>query len=240
MIAQNMTVVVTGAASGIGQATCAQLSQLFSCADSQGHTCVVHAIDMRRDLDETAALCVASDGFRLVPHAGTDVSVDPLPAIDDVTTLINNAGIQEGDDRQVLTNNVMSVMRCTERYALHNPSIRSVVNLASTSAHTGAELGAYTASKGAVLSYTKWTAKQIAPRATCNSLSFGGVDTPLNDRVYEDATWAKIMRMTPLRKWLSAREAADWILFVALRNESMTAQDIVIDNGEMYNHTFVW
>ena len=240
MIAQNVTAVVTGAASGIGQATCVQLSRLFACADSGSHTCVVHAIDMRNDLDETASLCGWGERFQLVPHAGIDVSTDPLPAIGDVTTLVNNAGIQEGGDRQVLINNVMSVMRCTERYALHNPSIRSVVNLASTSAHTGAEFGAYAASKGAVLSYTKWAAKRMAPRATCNSISFGGVETPLNDRVYDDATWTEIMRMTPMRKWLSAREAADWILFVALQNESMTAQDIVIDNGEMYNHTFVW
>lgn len=239
-MAQNMVTVVTGAASGIGQATCVQLSQLCADADAEEGTCVVHAIDLKDDLDETASLCAASDGFQLVPHAGIDVSADPLPQIANVGVLINNAGIQEGDDKQVLVNNVMSVMRCTQRYALHNPSIRSVVNLASTSAHTGAEFGAYTASKGAVLSYTRWTAKRIAPRATCNSLSFGGVRTPLNDRVYTDAKWAEIMGMTPMRKWLSAREAADWVLFVAPQNESMTAQDIVIDNGEMYNHTFVW
>lgn len=237
---KNVVVVVTGAASGIGQATCVQLSQLFAAANAGDGTCVVHAIDMRGNVDETASLCRASDGFQLVPHTSIDVSSDPLPRIEDVTVLVNNAGIQEGDDRQVLVNNVMSVMRCTQRYALGNPSIRSVVNLASTSAHTGAEFGAYTASKGAVLSYTKWTAKRIAPRATCNSLSFGGVRTPLNNQVYDDAKWAEIMGMTPMKKWLSAREAADWVLFVALRNKSMTAQDIVVDNGEMYNHTFVW
>ena len=230
-----MTVVVTGAASGIGQATCVQLSQLYASTGSKGGACVVHAIDMKDGMDETASLCEKGDGFQLVAHPGVDVSIDPLPEIAGVTILVNNAGIQEGDDRQVLTNNVMSVMRCTERYALRNPSVRSVVNLASTSAHTGAEFGAYTASKGAVLSYTKWAAKQLAPHATCNSISFGGVRTPLNERVYEGAKWAKIMDVTPMKKWLSTREAADWILFVALRNESMTAQDIVIDNGEMYS-----
>ena len=43
-------------------------------------------------------------------------------------------------------------------------------------------------------------------------------------------------RSVTLEKWLSAREAADWTLVVALQNKSMAAQGI--DNGEMYSHTF--
>lgn len=58
----------------------------------------------------------------------------------------------------------------------------------------------------------------------------------MNDR----AKWNDIMSMTPLKKWASAEEAADWIYFVAKVNKSMSGQDIIIDNLEMLNHRFVW
>ena len=48
------------------------------------------------------------------------------------------------------------------------------------------------------------------------------------------------MSMTPLKKWASAKEAAEWIYFVAKVNKSMSGQDIIVDNLEMLNHRFVW
>ena len=93
-----------------------------------------------------------------------------------------------------------------------------------------------------MLSYTKNVAKRVAKfGATCNSISPGGVITELNRPVMDDADkWAKIMDETPLRKWASAEEIAQWIYFMSIINTSMTGQDIIVDNGEMINHTFIW
>lgn len=52
--------------------------------------------------------------------------------------------------------------------------------------------------------------------------------------------WAAIMEMTPLKKWATREEIAEWIYFMLFVNKSMTGQDVLIDNGEMFNHTFVW
>ena len=77
--------------------------------------------------------------------------------------------------------------------------------------------------------------------ATCNSLSFGGVLTELNRPVTEDAaSWNTIMSMTPLKKWMTSYECAEWIYFVSVVNKSMSGQDIIIDNLETLNHQFVW
>lgn len=173
-------------------------------------------------------------------HFQCDVAdKDSLPELPGVSILINNAGVQNsGRDIEV---NLKGVINCTEKYGLQ-PCIKSVLNQASVSAHNGAEFGEYTASKGGVLSYTVWTAKQIAQYgATCNSLSFGGVLTELNKPVIEDKqAWEEIMMMTPLRKWATEKEAAEWVYFMTVTNKSATGQDIIVDNGEMTNHSFVW
>ena len=81
----------------------------------------------------------------------------------------------------------------------------------------------------------------MAPNGICNSLSFGGVYTPLNQPVIEDThKWNSILNETPMRKWMTAEEAAEWIWWVGIRNKSMTGQDIIVDNGEFFNHTFIW
>ena len=173
-------------------------------------------------------------------HFQCDVAdKDSLPELLGVSILINNAGVQNsGRDIEV---NLKGVINCTEKYGLQ-PCIKSVLNQASVSAHNGAEFGEYTASKGGVLSYTVWTAKQIAQYgATCNSLSFGGVLTELNKPVIEDKqAWEEIMMMTPLRKWATEKEAAEWVYFMTVTNKSATGQDIIVDNGESRNAKFVW
>ena len=56
-----------------------------------------------------------------------------------------------------------------------------MLNVCSTSAHNGAEFPEYCASKGGLLAYTKHLAMRIAQYgATCNSISPGGVITPMN------------------------------------------------------------
>ena len=88
--------------------------------------------------------------------------------------------------------------------------------------------------------------KNVALRAaswggTCNSLSPGGVTTELNARVMNDPRlWAEIMDETPLKKWASPEEIAEWVYFLAVVNRSMTAQDLLVDNGEAARANFVW
>lgn len=222
-----LIVVVTGSSQGIGFETAKYFLE-------RGY--VVHGIDidsnkigeLHPDLSE-----------RYIHHVADVSNIDQLPIIDHPDILINNAGVQN-TSRDIAVN-LCGVINCTKRYGLTS-DIKSIVNLASVSAHNGAEFPEYVASKGGVLAYTKWTAKEVAKYgATCNSLSFGGVLTELNRPVTEDAeSWNAIMNMTPLKKWMTPYECAQWIYFVSVVNKSMSGQDIVIDNLETLNHQFVW
>ena len=152
--------------------------------------------------------------------------------------LINNAGTQNEDDIDV---NLKALIKVTEKYGVQE-KIRSVLNVGSASAHTGSEFPEYCASKGGVLSYTKNVAIRIAEYgATCNSLDPGGVLTPLNECVINDPKlWAEIMDETPLKRWATPEEIAEWAYFLTVTNGFCTGQNILVDGGESINYHFVW
>ena len=172
-------------------------------------------------------------------HYKADIAKDKLPEIKGVDVLINNAGAQNSiSDIDV---NLKGTMRVTQKYGLRE-GIKSVLFIASASARTGSEFPEYAASKGGVVAYMKNVAMRIAKfGATCNSLSPGGVLTDSNFRVISDpALWAQIMEVTPLKKWATEEEIAEYAYFLTAVNKSMTAQDILVDNGEANNYKFVW
>ncbi|MBR1582689.1 MAG: SDR family oxidoreductase [Spirochaetales bacterium] len=217
-----MKVLITGSCGGIGKA----VSELFL---QNGHT--VYGLDIRES-------GIKHSCYR---HFIADISdASSLPAIDDVEILINCAGVQDSaDDIDV---NLKGTINVTEKYAFQK-AIKSVLIIASASAHTGAEFPKYSASKGGLLAYNRNVAIRLAGYgATCNSLSPGGVKTPLNKPVMDDPVlWKQIMDVTPLKKWASAEEIAQWCYFMTVVNKSCTGEDILIDNGETHlNASFVW
>lgn len=216
-----MRVLITGTSRGIGYATARKFLQ-------HGHE--VFGIDiLGRPFPATERYI----------HFKVDVRDKlSLPYLPDVEILINNAGTQNEDDIGV---NLIGAMNVTEKYGIQK-SIKSIVNVASASAHTGAEFPEYSASKGGLLAYTKNVALRVAQYgATCNSISPGGVITEMNTPILEDPDlWNEIMELTPLKRWATADEIADWIYFMAVNNKFMTGQDIMIDGGESTNAKFVW
>ncbi len=215
-----MKVVITGTSSGIGKAIA---EKFLAC----GH-CVT-GIDVQ-------PATIARKGYA---HFIADVFSGELPEISGVEILINNAGVQNsGMDIDV---NLKGTIRVTEKYAVQK-EIKSVLFIASASARTGSEFPEYAASKGGMVAYMKNTALRVACYgATSNSISPGGVRTALNERVMnEPELWQKIMDETLLPKWAEPEEIAEWAYFVTVVNRSMTAQDILVDNGEEAKSNFIW
>lgn len=215
-----MKAIITGAGKGIGRA----IAQKFL---NEGFEVI--GID----------ILPSSIEHQAYKHVTTDIYNDPLPELDEADILVNNAGVQ--DSGHDIDTNLKGTIRVTEKYGI-NPKIKSVVFIASASATTGSEFPEYAASKGGIVTYMKNVALRLAPwGATANSISPGGVATELNRHVMDSPyLWDQIMRETPLQKWASAEEIAEWTYFVAAVNKSMTAQDIVIDNGESSRAIFVW
>lgn len=230
-----MNVLVTGSSGGIGQA----IAQLFL---ERGHT--VYGFDRK-------ASTITDPRYT---HYEIDIrDVTSYPTLPDVQILVNNAGVQtapcgylpEGDGSVSRTEdidiNLKGTIAMTEHYGI-TPSIQSIIMIGSASGHTGSEFPEYAASKGGVLTYTRNVAMRIARYgATCNSLDLGGVMTGLNAPVMEDETlWNQIMELTPLRRWMTPEEAAEWVYFMAVTNRFCTGQNILIDGLEAGDSHFIW
>lgn len=215
-----MKVLITGTTQGIGKA----IAELFL---KEGHTVI--GIDRQE----------AGITHPSYTHYRCDVrDRENLPVIEDVEILINNAGTQNEADIDI---NLKAVLYITETYGMQ-PKIRSILTIGSASAHTGAEFPEYCASKGGILAYTKNAALRAAKYgATCNSLDPGGVLTPLNECVMNDPVlWQQIMDETPLKRWATPEEIAQWAYFLTVINRFCTGQSILVDGGEAINYHFVW
>lgn len=215
-----MKVLITGTSQGIGRAIC----QLFL---DKGYEVI--------GFDKNEGNII-NDNYT---HYQIDIrDYDKLPEISRVNILINNAGTQNEDD---IDTNLKALIHLTEKYGVQQ-DIHSILNIGSASGHTGSEFPEYCASKGGVIAYTKNVALRVAEfGATCNSLDPGGVLTPLNKPVMEDdKLWAQIMNETPLDRWATAEEIAQWAYFLTITNSFCTGQSIVVDGGESIKHNFIW
>ena len=106
----------------------------------------------------------------------------------------------------------------------------SIVNVASTAAHRGAEgYAAYAASKAAVLAITRAAALELAPHGIrVNAISPGGVDTPMNDDEPPGGTSAG----APLGRRAQPEEISPLVVYLATDASSyVTGSDVLIDGG---------
>ncbi|MFU8946197.1 SDR family NAD(P)-dependent oxidoreductase [Mycetocola zhadangensis] len=179
------TVIVTGAASGIGRAVASRVAR-------EGGRVI--AVDITADrLD---ALVAEVDGHQVIPVAGDITSEAGIAAIvaaadGQVDALANVAGLSddfapmhEVSDvilERVFNVNVFGVIRLTRAVLpLMIAAARgSIVNIASEAALRGSSSGlAYTASKNAVVGITKSTAFMYEPYGIrANSVAPGGTLT---------------------------------------------------------------
>jgi len=171
-------------------------------------------------------------------HMLVDIAGD-LPDLDPIDVLVNNAGVQDGG--REIEINLQGTIAITEKYGIHD-GIHSILFMASSSASNGAEFPLYAASKGGMVTYMKNTALRIAGfGATSNSISAGGVYTPLNQHIMEDASlMEQCLNETLLHRWADPEEIADLCYYLTNINKSMTGQDLLIDNGEQLKSNFIW
>jgi dihydroanticapsin dehydrogenase len=119
------------------------------------------------------------------------------------------------------------------------PAGGSIVNMASINSFIAWENDApYTATKGAVLQFTRALALELAPRdIRANCVCPGVIDTPLTDAFLEraddpEALRAEYAAVSPFDRLGTAREVANCVLFLASDEASfVTGAALVVDGG---------
>ena len=235
--------VVTGAASGIGQAVAQRLLR-------EGIAVVA------ADINEAGlAPVVAAGATPFVGNLALDADRDRLVELGDgVDHLVNAAGIIRlkpileftvSDLREIYAINVEATWDLVSRIGRTIPSGGAIVNLSSSSAKlaTTTEAAVYASSKTAVLSITRSFAYAFAPNGVrVNAICPGIIDTPMQDRVLADVAAKRGLtveelstarnKTVPLGRAASADECAGAIWFL-LSDEAgyMTGQAINYTGG---------
>ena len=242
--------LVTGAGTGIGRAVSVRLAE-------EGAEVVVTS-QTPAHLEETSRLASEAAGRELL---GLQLDVGDSHAVDHVVArvverfgridiLSNNAGIElvhgpsvlETTDEEwehVFRVNVAGTFYACRAAAPHMPNGASIVNMASINSFVAWENDApYTATKGAVLQFTRALALDLAPRQIrVNAVCPGVIDTPLTDAFLEragdpDALRADYAAASPLNRMGTAREVANCVLFLASDEASfVTGSALVVDGA---------
>jgi len=242
--------IVTGAASGIGEASAIRLAEEGAsviCADlnaegaertaqaivAKGGTAIGYTIDISdsTQCDAIVAKAVSTYGAIniLVNNAGVN-----LPGVFHEVT---NATIE-----RTLSVNVMGAMYLTRAALPHmlKNSRGSIVNMSSVNGLVSEPfLSVYSASKGAIVMFTRGIALDYAKTGIrCNAICPGWVDTPINHAHAKmlgglDHVYKTIDSFQPIGRPGTPREIANLVLFLASDEASFMTGSIVSADGGM-------
>lgn len=167
-----------------------------------------------------------------------------LKSFPHIDVLVNNAGIglyklitetTEAEWDKVFDVNIKSVFLITNAVLKGMIEVKKgkIINISSIWGNVGASMEvAYSASKSAVIGYTKALAKEVAPsKINVNCVCPGVIDTPINARFsYEDMQVLK--EETPLGRIGEPTDISELVYFLAdEKSDFITGQIITCDGG---------
>jgi 2-keto-3-deoxy-L-fuconate dehydrogenase len=233
--------LVTGAASGIGEAIC----RVFSAA---GASVVV------ADVDRAGATALAAELpnctpmiFDITDEAAVQAGIDSLDTLD---ILVNNAGVghvgnieetEAADFRRLMHINVEGLYIVT-RAAMPKllAAKGSIVNIGSVAGLVAVKRRfAYCASKGAVVALSRQLAIDYAGRVRVNCICPGTVETPFVDGYLEkfhkhekEKVRQELHQRQPIGRMGKPEEVANLALYLSSAEaEFVTGSAVTIDGG---------
>lgn len=247
---QDLVAIVTGAGSGIGQASAIRLAEegaTVICADINGDA-VNATVKQINDsgLKAEGRFIDISDS-----QACTDLVDSTAIKYGSVDILVNNAGVNlpgvfhevtnETIDRTLNVNvkGAMYLTRAALPHMLKNQR-GSIVNMSSVNGLVSEPyLSVYSASKGALVMFTRGIALDYAKTGIrCNAICPGWVDTPINHAHAKmlgglDHVYKTIDSFQPIGRPGTSREIANVVLFLASDESSFMTGSIVSADGGM-------
>jgi 3-oxoacyl-[acyl-carrier protein] reductase len=243
-------VLVTGAGSGIGAAVAEGFGRL-------GAQVVVHYGHNREGAEKVVGAIQEAGGSASAVQADMGDPVAAAGLVDRVAerhgrldVLVNNAGdllgrspIPEMTDEhfaRVMDLNMTSVFAACRQAVpvMRRQGGGAIVNVTSVAARTGGAGGsvAYATSKGAVSTFTRGLAKEVATEGIrVNAIAPGIITTPFHERHTSDAQMAAMVSGIPMARPGTPEECVGTVLYLASPAMSgyVTGQIIEINGGQL-------
>lgn len=225
--------LVTGGTRGIGLAACELLSE-------KGYRVTALYSKDERCAKEAKSRLPAVRFLRADVSSEEDVKA-VFEGISYLDLLVNNAGVELfqlvqytefSQWRRVMDVNAGGAFLCV-KYALPKMFGRkgAIVNISSVWGQTGGSVeSVYSASKGALIAFTKALAKELAPSdITVNCVCPGVIDTEMNARLSKEERRA-LEEEIPLGRFGTSEEVARAVLFLA-EHRYITGETLSVNGG---------
>lgn len=168
-----------------------------------------------------------------------DFSLSKFGKID---VLVNNAGVSlvkifqdvtEDEWKHLFDINVGSAFNCSSvvsRHMIHNHSGK-IINISSIWGVVGGAMEVhYSASKAAIIGFTKALAKELGPSGICvNCVAPGAIDTKMNN--FDIQTKKKIIEEIPLCRLGTPSDVSKVVLFLASNDANYITGEIINASG---------
>ena len=235
---EGKTVLVTGAAKGIGKAIALAFAK-------QGCNIVLNyrsnvSDDTIKEIEAYNVKCMPLQGDVSDFATAAEIVKKAKKEFGTVDVLVNNAGItkdmllmrmsEEQFDSVIQTNlkGTFNMIRHVSSVMLKQRS-GAIINMSSVVGVTGnAGQANYAASKAGVIGLTKATAKELAARGvTCNAIAPGFVETDMT-AVLTDEQKSMMLEAIPLKRYGQVEDIANAAVFFA-KNTYITGQVLNVD-----------
>ncbi len=239
-----MNVLVTGASGGIGTA----VARVFA---EHKYNVIINYNKNMQGAEQLASELRTYGISVLVCHADvSDINqVDEMfelaeRTLGSVDVLVNNAGVAQqklftytdtADYDKLFDTNIRGTVNCSRRAlpTMIKEHRGKIVNVSSMWGVCGASCEVlYSASKGAVISFTRALAKEVGPSGiTVNCVAPGVIDTAMNAQLtHQDIE--SLCNDTPLCRIGTPKEVAELIWFLSSdKSDFITGQTISVDGG---------
>ena len=241
--------IITGASRGIGAATAriAGRSGYVVCVNYLKNKAAAKQIVEEINADVGRALAVGADISREEEVVKLFCTVDDK--LGKISALVNNAGILETQMRiedmnaarlnRVFLTNVIGSFLCA-REAVKRMSTKNggkggaIVNVSSAAARLGSagEYVDYAASKGAVDTFTRGLAQEVAEEGIrVNGVRPGVIDTDIHSSGGEPGRVERVKASIPMKRGGSAEEVAKAIMWLLSSESSYTTGSLLEVSG---------
>lgn len=242
-------VLITGGSTGIGAAAAYRFASAGCQVTIGYHRSKEAAEEIVNRITANGGRAFALQGDVSKYDEATAVVNDAVRLMGGLDVLVNNAGslimrrpIEELDVEvwhQIMDVNLSSTFYCTRAAIpfLKESTQPRIINIGSIAGQMGGANGAiaYATAKGAIHTFTRGLAREIASSGiTVNCVAPGVIDTPFHKKFTSEDRFKALMDEIPVRRAGESEEVADAILFLASSGASyITGQVIPVNGGQL-------